>query len=72
MMGPWQPFENATESYMRRRVLGLFWLYRQMTDNEVRSRFRSIIDGYAAQSQSSHKTNVSQSPSATRKPPARQ
>jgi len=43
MIGPWRFHETGLQSYMRRRIFGLFWLYRLATDAEVRNRFSHAI-----------------------------
>jgi len=38
MFGSWKIFDTGLETYMRRRVFGMFWFYRRATDEEVRAR----------------------------------
>jgi hypothetical protein len=43
MIGEWLPHYTAMQTYMRRRIFGLFWQYRVATDDESRACFRGMI-----------------------------
>jgi len=44
MIGKWSPYYTTTRTYMRRRILWLFWQYREATDNECHASFLASME----------------------------